>query len=97
MKLNNKGMTLVEVVVTFGLLIFIVFGMLQLVVSLKTKASTTIYEKGMLEFTSILNMELQNVLTLNYVSSSDCTNVSSPTIVCKNISFKDENKQLLIT
>ncbi len=97
MKLNNKGMTLVEVVVTFGLLIFIVFGMLQLVVSLKTKASTTIYEKGMLEFTSILNMELQNdIITLNYVSSSDCTNVSSPTIVCKNISFKDENKQLLI-
>ena len=42
MKLNNKGMSIIEIVLTFALIMVMVIGMLTIVMSYRDKASLSI-------------------------------------------------------
>jgi len=90
MKLNRKGTTVVELVITFAILMILVVGMLQLIMAVKGDASDKSFQKKMLEYRSTVSQMIESDLTyLKYDHLSNCSGVSSPYITCKNIHFKD--------
>lgn len=73
-KMNNKGLTIVELIVTFGLLMVLIVGLLEIVLESKSDVSDKQFMKDMNEFRNILTKTIQDDLIMNKVSSvGDCT------------------------
>lgn len=90
MKLNRKGTTVVELVITFAILMILVVGMLQIIMAVKDDASDKSFDKKMLEYRSSIAQLIEwDLVFLKYDHLSNCTGVSSSYITCKNIHFKD--------
>lgn len=93
-KLNNKGTSLVELVITFAILMILVVGMLELIMNLKNDASSKAFGKKMMEYRSnITELIESDLIRLKYsYLTDDCSLTEyekSNVIVCKNLHFKD--------
>lgn len=61
-KLNNKGLSVVELVVTFALLMVLVIGMLEIIVELKASFSDKVLAREIKEFKETLTQVIQDDL-----------------------------------
>ena len=73
-KLNQKGMTVVELIVTFAIIMIIVVGMLEIIVALKNDMNDSMLERDIIEFqgtvTQLINDDL---IKLKATKVSTCT------------------------
>lgn len=89
-KLNNKGITIVELIISFTLLMVIAIGMLNVVNEIRSLANQKLEEKKVTEFKNDLYKDFhKTMLTKGYKSMTDCSTSSS---ICKEITFKDDTK-----
>ncbi len=65
MKLNNKGMTIVELLVTFSLLLVIVVGMFNLIMDVKFELDNKQVAKDFTEYSATMNNEIHYDLLKN--------------------------------
>ena len=83
MKLNNKGMSIVEVVVTFSLIMFLIAGLLIIVMNYRNKASITLERLKLDTFKNNLTQDINNdILTLGLKEAKDDTNTTDTTSPC---------------
>lgn len=87
--MNNKGMTLVEVIVSFALLMIIVIGMLSTIMIVRTNYNEKKFQKEYTEFRSTLVQEIETDLIKNGFTSLQNCATSSSTETCKILTFKD--------
>ena len=91
-KLNNKGITIVELIISFTLLMIIAMGMLNVVNEIRSFANQKLEEKKVTEFKNDLYKDFhKTMLTKGYKSMTDCSTSSS---ICKEIIFKDNTKTI---
>ena len=102
-KLNNKGLSVIELVVVFAILMIIVIGMLEIIISLKSTSVDKETSKNLIEFSSTLQKNIyDDLIKKGYQSMSNCTNTGVTTtgaqfIECKKLNFKDgSSSELLI-
>lgn len=89
LKLNKKGMTLVEVLVALTGLIIISFGMLTLINSLKKSSVKEQISKNLSEYKTIVSRKIEDDLIYDeFESISNCIDQNYD--VCKTITFKKE-------
>lgn len=89
-KLNNKGITIVELIISFTLLMIIAMGMLNVVNEIRSFANQKLEEKKVTEFKNDLYKDFhKTMLTKGYKRMTDCSTSSS---ICKEITFKDNTK-----
>lgn len=88
---NNKGMTIVELVISFALLMVIVLGMLGVIVNIKNTANEKMFQKDMLEFKDMITNKINKDLIKNgFNSIENCADVLSGEL-CKIIVLNDED------
>jgi len=75
-KMNNKGLTIVELIVTFGLLMILIVGLLEIVLEAKSDVTDKRFMKDMNEFKSILTKTIQDDFIMAGVSSANCSGSS---------------------
>lgn len=63
--MNNKGMTLVELLVTFSLLLILVIGMFNLILEVKFQLDEKQIAKDLTEYSSVINNEIHYNLLRN--------------------------------
>ncbi len=92
MKLNNKGMSIIEIVVTFALIMVMVIQMLTIIVNYRQKANLSLERLDLDTFKNNLTRDIQKDISTLGVSEintdgecSTITNLNS----CINIVFKD--------
>lgn len=81
--LNNKGMTLVELLVTFSLLLVIVVGMFNLIMDVKFELDERQIAKDFTEYSSVINNEIHYDLLMNKPFAIAYKNKSSDDWICK--------------
>ena len=86
MKLNNKGMTLVELIVTFSLLLVIVIGLYNLIIEIRFEVNDREVAKELNEFSSTTNNTIHYDLVTAKPSVIAIKNSSSSNWSCKSIS-----------
>ena len=65
MKLNNKGVSIIEIVLTFALIMVMTMGMLSIVFNYREKASISMEKLDLDTFKNTLTKEIQDdILTL---------------------------------
>ena len=74
MKLNNKGITLVEVIVSFALLMIILVGLFNIIMEVKSDVTDKQMEKEFKDFDNLMIARKQGDLIKNKVTS--CENLS---------------------
>ena len=92
-KLNNKGMTLVEVVVCFALVTIVLVSMYSSISVYKTKQNIEPYKETVITYKNLLTKEIQDDLIkkgLIYASASN-----SDEVYTVNMSFKDGSSKTL--
>ena len=86
MKLNNKGMSIIEVIVTFSLIMFLVVGLLVIVVNYRNTVAVTLERLNLDTFKTNLTQDINNdILTLGLESMVDDTNTTDSTSPCYNL------------
>ncbi len=86
MKLNNKGMSIVEVIVTFSLIMFLVVGLLVIVVNYRNKMSTSLERLSFDTFKNNLTQDINNdILTKGLKEIKDDTNTTDSSSLCYNL------------
>ncbi len=95
-KLNNKGFTVIEVVLCFALILIIVTGMLAIAMTYRNRLEVETIKSDMNEYKINLTMDIQNDLKKKVIDSvTDCTTVSKK---CVKLNFKDTtSKELLVS
>ena len=94
--MNKKGMTTVELLVTFTILMVIVFGMLGIVIAVREDNLKKQFNKEIKLYNNIIiNKIEEDLILLKYKNLSNCENTSE-NIICKKINFKDSSKELQI-
>ena len=96
MKLNNKGVSIIEIVLTFALIMVMTMGMLSIVFNYREKASISMEKLDLDTFKNTLTKEIQDdILTLGVKeinTSGEClTNAELNS--CINIVFLDGNSK----
>lgn len=94
-KLNNKGMTIVEIVVTFVMLMVLVLGMLNLTNEIKTTSKQKQFYKELTEYSSLVQSTIQDDLIKNVLTDVSECNVDKAEI-CLNFKFKNSSDKQLI-
>jgi len=93
MKLNNKGITLVELVVTFSLFTAMAFGMLSIVINLRKSASDKMINKEINEYFSVLQRDIQqDLIELNLEKTTTCSDGD----LCINLTFAGNKIKKLV-
>lgn len=96
MKLNNKGMSIIEVVLTFALIMIMVVGMFTIIMNYRDKASLSLKKLEMDTFKNTLTKDIQDdILTLGVKEinmDGECNNISG-LAHCINIVFKDGSEK----
>lgn len=100
MKLNNKGISIIEIVFTFVLIMAIVIGMLTIVFNYREKASLSLVKLNLDTFKNTLTREIQDdildkgIKEINY--NGEClTNTELNS--CINIEFLDGSQKIFGT
>lgn len=95
MKLNNKGMSIVEVIVTFSLIMFLVVGLLVIVVNYRNKMSTSLERLSLDTFKNNLTQDINNdILTKGLKEIKDDTNTTDSSSLCYNLGL---NRCIVLT
>ena len=81
--MNNKGMTLVELLVTFSLLMIIIVGMFNLIMEVKFELDDRQIAKDLTEYSSMINNDIHYDLLRNKPFAIAYKNESSNNWVCK--------------
>lgn len=74
MKLNNKGLTLVEIIVAFVILVMFLFGMLGIVMAVKEKAANELLARDTITFKETLTKAIQDDLIKISLTYAECSN-----------------------
>lgn len=82
MKLNNKGLTVIELILSFTLLVILVFGMFNVVVDIKDYSEMKEFDKDMNEFKNRIIYIIQTDLIDNSLSPSDIKIYPSESTSC---------------
>lgn len=94
-KLNNHGMSIVEIVLTFTLIMILVSGMLVIVVNYRTKVSISLERLKMDTFKNNLTQDIYNdILTLGLAeinNEGECATLSLNR--CINLVFQDGSEK----
>lgn len=100
MKLNNKGLTVIELILCFVLLIILVFGMFNVVLDVKDYSETKELEKELISFKNRIIYMVQDDLISKGLKN---TSVSCPSSYekkystkCLKITFNDNEVKYLI-
>lgn len=97
--MNNKGMTLVELIVTFSLLIVIVIGLYQLILDVKFNYEEKDVTKSYTEFSATISSEIQYKLLKT--KPKDITVTDAYTVTAGGYTIKlntgDDNDEIGIT
>lgn len=95
MKLNNKGMSIVEVIVTFSLIMFLVVGLLVIVVNYRNKMSISLERLSFDTFKNNLTQDINNdILTKGLKEIKDDTNTTDSSSLCYNLGL---NRCIVLT
>ena len=81
-KLNNKGMSLVEVIVTFSLLLIIVIGLYNFILDVKTTLRDKEIIKNITDFSSLKNDQIQYNLITNKPFAIVIKKTSNDNFIC---------------
>lgn len=96
MKLNNRGISIIEIIVTFALIMVMVIGMFTIVSNYRDKASYSLKKLDMDTFKNTLTKDIQNDIIKLGVKEIN-TNGECSTITglnkCINIVFKDDSEK----
>ena len=84
MKINNKGLTLVELIIAFVILVMFLFGMLEIVLSIKSKASDELFSRDMVTFKDTLIKTIEDDLIKKELVDATCTDNTRCTFNFKN-------------
>lgn len=76
MKINNKGMTLIELILAFIILSIIVLGMLEIVLNVRRKAANEIFARDMLVYRNTMVKRIEDKLIKNEIDTVSCTDLS---------------------
>lgn len=88
-KLNNKGITIVELIISFSILMVIAIGMLNVVNEIRSLANEKLENKKIVEFKNDLYKDFHKLMmTKGFKSLDDC---STSNVVCKEIIFDDDS------
>ncbi len=79
-KLNNKGVSVVEFIVVFVMLMILVFGMMDVIINLKNSNTTTTMEKELLEYKTTLTKVISDDLIKREFKELKNTDTSNTTI-----------------
>lgn len=92
-KLNNKGMTLVEIIVTFAILMVIVLEMVNLSVDVNNKSKINEFKKELTEYSNNIRKTIQNDMIVLNVRKIE----QNPTNQSYILEFEDKTiKELII-
>ena len=95
MKLNNKGMSIIEVIVTFSLIMFMVIGLLVIVVNYRNKMSVSLERLKFDTFKNNLTQDINNdILTKGLKEIKDDTNTTDSNSLCYNLGL---NRCIVLT
>lgn len=91
MKLNNKGITLVEVIVSFALLMIILVGLFNIIMEVKSDVTDKQMEKEFKDFDNLMIARIQGDLIKNKATSCDASTDK------KSVTCKSSNGDIVIT
>lgn len=100
-KLNNKGMTTVEILITFVIVISLVISMYASISSLKEKQTIESYKESMVTYKNLLTKEIQDDLIMEQVIDAYITpvdgdpNSSSGSSQSVTFTFKNGSRKTL--
>ncbi len=94
-KLNNKGMTIVELVLCFAIIVIIALGMFNTVIEMKNDLYQQTINNELSDFQTNLLITIENDLIISgYKTLEDC---STTNVKCANLQFVNQSvKQLKI-
>ncbi len=100
-KLNTKGMTIIEVLISFVLIMIILIGLFSIVMSYRDKATKEALKEEYISFKDIVTKDIQNDILkrgLQKVTQVEPASSCGVDIIqCINLSFKDgTNKNLFV-
>ncbi len=90
-KMNNKGMTIVELILTFAVLMVIVVGLLEVVLEAKQDVTDSNYVKQMEEYRTLVTKTIQDDLIKKKLTSVSISNPRSATFTFADGSRKGLN------
>lgn len=96
MKLNNKGISIIEIVLTFALIMAMVIGMLTIVFNYRDKASVSLEKLEMDTFKNTLTKEIQDdILTkgLKEINEGGECVTNTELNSCVNLVFLDDTQK----
>lgn len=100
MKLNNKGMSIIEIVVTFALIMVLVLQMLTIVMNYREKANFSLKKLDLDTFKNNITRDLQkDIMTLGVEemnTEGECESIPGLN-QCINIVFKDGSEKVFGT
>ena len=96
-KLNNKGMTIIEVIVSFTALMVLVLGMLNMTNEIKTTSKQKQFYKELQEYSNLLQSTIQDDLIMDKLKTvEECASKPSDAEICLELKFEDNSVKKLI-
>lgn len=94
---NNKGTTIIEVVVTLSMLLIIILSMMSLIISLRKTNKRNEITKEITEYKNIISRKINDdLITLKLKSIDSCDNIYEDYVYCYKLIFNDQEKELLV-
>ena len=94
-KLNNKGITLVELVVTFAIAMVLIIGMMNVIVDFKDDIALNTVKKDLVEYQSSMTYLIENdLIKKKLVSITD--NTTDNKYLNYTLTFQDNTNKVLI-
>lgn len=94
-KINNRGFTLVEVVISFAIVMILVIGMLNIILKTRSEANDRNFTKSMIEYKEIMTETISSDLIRYGFKNIDNCSVCSNQDKCKciKITFEDNTSK----
>ena len=103
-KVNNKGMTVVELILSFAILTILVLGLLKLVLDVKESMYVEEIYRDLNEYSNKLNYVLRNDFIVDRVKNvsiafpgeEGCPEIANGAGTCYNFEFEDSSHKVLV-
>lgn len=84
-KLNNKGLTIIELIITFAILMLVILGMLKVITDIKSDVGNKSFAREMLDYKNTMTKTIyDDVIKLDFTKIEECETTSS---TCKRLYF----------
>ena len=98
-KLNKKGLTIIETVVTFALIMFIVAGLLTIIMNYRHRLNSDMKFLDLTTYKNTLTKDIQDDIMTKGIadinSEGECLTNAAKFGSCKNLVFKDGTERIL--